>query len=34
MAKYHPDVKLIVITGKEYKVLESSLSSIIPEWES
>lgn len=33
MAKYHPDVKLIVVDGKEYKALEKSVSKFIHDWE-
>jgi hypothetical protein len=33
MAKYHPDVKLVVIEGKAYKEIESKLGSLIPQWE-
>lgn len=33
MAKYHPNVKLIVIDGKGYAALEKSLASVVPGWE-
>lgn len=33
MAKYYPDVKLIVIETKKYNALKSKLSSFIKEWE-
>lgn len=33
MAKYHPEVTLIVINGKQYKKLASILSRVVPEWE-
>ena len=33
MAKYHPEVKLIVIDAKFYKSLQSKISNLIPEWE-
>lgn len=33
MAKYHPDVKLILIDAKYYKSIQSKLSKLIPEWE-
>lgn len=33
MAKYHPNVKLIVIDAKPYKALERQMSSVIVGWE-
>lgn len=33
MAKYHPDVKLIVIDGKKYKEIEKKVSALIEGWE-
>lgn len=33
MAKYHPDVKLIVIAAKEYRELDRKLSGVIDGWE-
>jgi hypothetical protein len=33
MAKYHPDVKLIVVESKQYKSIQRSVSSIIKDWE-
>lgn len=33
MAKYYPEVKLIVIDGKLYKAIEKSASKFIPDWE-
>jgi hypothetical protein len=33
MAKYHPDVKIIVIDAKPYAALERALGKIIPGWE-
>ena len=33
MAKYFPDVKLIVIDSKGYKALQKTAAAIIPEWE-
>lgn len=33
MAKYHPDVKLIVIDSKAYGKLKSAMSKIVPGWE-
>ncbi|RLD18718.1 MAG: hypothetical protein DRI69_09825 [Bacteroidetes bacterium] len=33
MAKYHPEVKVILFGRKEYNSLKKSLSSIIPNWE-
>ena len=33
MAKYHPDIKLIVIDSKGYKALAKSISSFVPGWE-
>lgn len=34
MAKYYPNVKLIVISSKEYKTIEDNFSSMIVEWET
>lgn len=34
MAKYYPNVKLIVVGSKEYKEIENSLSSLIEGWEA
>lgn len=33
MAKYYPDVKLILVDSKEYKILEKEFSSVIDGWE-
>lgn len=33
MAKYYPDVKVIVIGKKEYTSLKKNLSCVIPNWE-
>ena len=33
MAKYHPEITLIVIAAKEYKELEKKISSLIVGWE-
>ena len=33
MAKYHPDVKLIVIDSKSYKRIASLMKSTVPGWE-
>jgi hypothetical protein len=33
MAKYYPDVKLIVVSSKEYKALEKQVGHIIKDWE-
>lgn len=33
MAKYHPNVKLLVIDGKQYQTLAKQLSKLIPGWE-
>jgi len=33
MAKYHPDVKLIVIDSKAYAALKKTVSRIVPGWE-
>lgn len=33
MAKYHPDVKIIVFGKKEYNDLRKKLSKVIPNWE-
>jgi len=33
MAKYHPSVKLIVVDGKEYKLLEKRMKLVIADWE-
>jgi len=33
MAKYYPEVKLLVIASKEYKELTKKMSAIIPDWE-
>lgn len=33
MAKYHPQVKLIVIDSKAYEALRKSVSSLVPGWE-
>ena len=32
MAKYHPDIKLIVIDSKSYKKLSKQLSGLVPGW--
>jgi len=34
MAKYYPQVKLVVIDAKAYRELERTISTIIPGWES
>ena len=34
MAKYHPQIKLVVLAKKEYRDLENKWRSAIPEWES
>jgi hypothetical protein len=34
MAKYHPEVKLIVIDSKAYNELQKKISHLIPQWES
>jgi len=34
MAKYHPDVKLIVVNSKSYKALEKMVSRMIVGWET
>ena len=34
MAKYYPDINLIVIAAKEYKDLENKMSFLIQDWES
>ena len=33
MAKYHPNISLIVIDGRSYKSIASKVSTIIPGWE-
>ena len=33
MAKYHPDVKIILFGKKEYNSLRKNLSKVIPNWE-
>ena len=33
MAKYYPDVKIIVFGAKEYNSLKRNLSKVIPNWE-
>lgn len=33
MAKYHPNVKLVIIGAKEYRELASKWASAIPNWE-
>ena len=33
MAKYYPDKKVVVISAKEYKAIEKSVSSLITDWE-
>lgn len=33
MAKYYPEIQLIVIAAKEYKALTKEFASVIPEWE-
>jgi hypothetical protein len=33
MAKYHPNVKLVVVDTKEYKLLEKKMKPIITDWE-
>ena len=33
MAKYYPDVKVIVIGKKEYTSLKKNLSGVVPNWE-
>jgi len=33
MKKYHPDVKLIVITAKEYNAIKKTMMPIIMDWE-
>jgi len=33
MAKYHPNVKLVVIDSKAYKKLESQVRSLVDDWE-
>lgn len=33
MAKYHPDIKLIVIQEKEYNFIKKAVSPLIPDWE-
>ena len=33
MKKYYPEVKLILIDSKRYKVLNSQLKNILPHWE-
>lgn len=33
MAKYHPDIQIIVFGQKDYRSLEGSLSALIPYWE-
>lgn len=34
MAKYHPDVKLIVIDSKGYKAIAAKVGGIVPGWEA
>lgn len=33
MAKYYPDVKLVVVGKKEYDEIKAKLSGLIPNWE-
>jgi len=33
MAKYHPNIILILIDSKSYRVLEKEMKDIIPDWE-
>jgi hypothetical protein len=33
MAKYYPEVKLVVVASKEYKTIETNFSSLIEGWE-
>lgn len=33
MAKYHPDVKVVLIDAEAYKAIERSIRSFIPNWE-
>jgi len=33
MAKYHPDVKLIIVDYKTYKSIERQVGQIVPGWE-
>jgi hypothetical protein len=33
MGKYHPNVKLVIIDGKEYRRLHKALLGVIPGWE-
>lgn len=33
MAKYHPNVKLVVVASKEYNALKNRVSSVIEDWE-
>ena len=32
MAKYHPEIKLVVIDQKKYSAISKSVSGLIPEW--
>lgn len=34
MAKYYPEIKLILIGASEYRALSNQLKSLIPNWES
>jgi hypothetical protein len=33
MKKYHPDVRILVVAQKQYKEIERTVSTIIPNWE-
>ena len=33
MAKYHPEIKLIVIDSKAYKSIEKTVKGLVPGWE-
>jgi hypothetical protein len=33
MAKYYPEIKLILIDAKQYRAIKASVAGMIPEWE-
>lgn len=33
MAKYHPDVRLLVIDAKAYRSIAKTMAALIPDWE-
>jgi hypothetical protein len=33
MAKYHPQVKLVVVTAKAYRKIAAAMAPMLPGWE-